>query len=106
MVKVTDADRLIRLEHESVMASVALGKWLSAALDDDGVCEEMKADIRRWFSAGHIYYADILAELARHRIAGAKAALKKAARWVQDNYPHDKRVIVPAIRNIDPEECE
>lgn len=28
-----------------------IGKWLSAALDDDGVCKEMKDDIRSWFKA-------------------------------------------------------
>jgi hypothetical protein len=38
--------------HEQVMASVAIGAWLSAALDDPAVCEAMKADIRRWFSSG------------------------------------------------------
>lgn len=26
-----------------------IGKWLSAALEDPQVCEEMKADIRHWF---------------------------------------------------------
>jgi hypothetical protein len=36
----------------AVMASARLGKWMSAALDDPNVCEEMKADIRAWFSAG------------------------------------------------------
>ncbi len=35
-----------------IMASVRLGAWMSAALDDPKVCEEMKADIREWFSAG------------------------------------------------------
>jgi hypothetical protein len=35
-----------------IMASVKLGSWLSSALDDPNVCEEMKADIREWFSAG------------------------------------------------------
>ncbi|WP_156367228.1 hypothetical protein, partial [Novosphingobium sp. KN65.2] len=35
-----------------IMASAKLGQWLSAALDDPNVCEEMKADIREWFSAG------------------------------------------------------
>jgi hypothetical protein len=29
----------------------ALGKWLSAALDDPNVCDEMKADIRAWFDS-------------------------------------------------------
>lgn len=38
--------------HRAVMASVHLGKWMSAALDDPDVCEDMKADIREWFSAG------------------------------------------------------
>lgn len=33
-------------------ASDALGKWLSAALDDPEVCSEMKADIEAWFAAG------------------------------------------------------
>jgi len=27
-----------------------IGKWLSAALEDPSVCEEMKADIRAWFA--------------------------------------------------------
>ena len=26
-----------------------IGKWLSAALEDDSVCKEMKEDITRWF---------------------------------------------------------
>lgn len=43
---------LLRAEHRAVMANVRLGRWLSAALDDQSVCEEMKADIREWFSAG------------------------------------------------------
>lgn len=38
--------------HRAVMASVKLGAWLSAALDDPKVCDAMKADIREWFSAG------------------------------------------------------
>lgn len=29
-----------------------VGRWLSAALDDSQVCEEMKADIRAWMDAG------------------------------------------------------
>jgi Lar family restriction alleviation protein len=28
-----------------------MGKWLSAALDDPGACDEFKADIRRWMEA-------------------------------------------------------
>ncbi len=38
--------------HRAVMASVKLGAWMSAALDDPAVCDAMKADIREWFSAG------------------------------------------------------
>lgn len=34
------------------MASVKLGAWMSAALDDPNVCDAMKADINEWFSAG------------------------------------------------------
>lgn len=30
-------------------ANDKLGWWMSAALDDPQVCEEMKADIRAWF---------------------------------------------------------
>jgi hypothetical protein len=38
--------------HRAVMASVKLGAWMSAALDDPSVCDAMKADINEWFSAG------------------------------------------------------
>lgn len=30
-------------------ANERLGSWMSAALDDPGVCAEMKADIAAWF---------------------------------------------------------
>lgn len=46
-------EELMFADRRSVMANVRLGKWLSAALDDPDTCEEMKADIREWFSAGH-----------------------------------------------------
>ena len=32
-------------------ASLKVGSWLSAALDDDKTCEEMKKDIRIFFNA-------------------------------------------------------
>jgi len=35
-----------------------LGRWLSAALDDPQVCDEMKADIEAWFDAGQPSLAD------------------------------------------------
>ena len=34
-----------------VEASDRLGRWMSAALDDDSVCDEMKADINGWLAA-------------------------------------------------------
>ena len=46
-------DEALYIDHESVLASVGVGRWLSAALDDPNVCDEMKADIRRWFASGH-----------------------------------------------------
>ena len=42
----------LMIGHRAVMASVKLGSWMSAALDDPNTCEAMKADIREWFSAG------------------------------------------------------
>lgn len=53
-------DFVLKLEHESLMASARLGRWMSAALDDPKVCDEMKDDIRRWFSSGHMYWNDVL----------------------------------------------
>lgn len=31
-------------------AELNMGKWMSAALEDPNVCDEMKADIRAWFA--------------------------------------------------------
>lgn len=36
-----------------IAARDGVGKWLSAALDDPKVCDEMKADINRWLEAAH-----------------------------------------------------
>ena len=36
-------------KHRLQDANKRIAKWLSAALDDPQVCEEMKADIRAWF---------------------------------------------------------
>ena len=38
--------------HRAVMASVKLGAWMSAAVDDPAVCDAMKTDILEWFSSG------------------------------------------------------
>ena len=48
-------ESILLAEHEAVQASVYVGGWLSAALDDPNVCDQMKADINRWFSAGFLY---------------------------------------------------
>jgi hypothetical protein len=38
-------------KHRLQDGNERLGKWMSAALDDPLVCEEMKSDIRAWFEA-------------------------------------------------------
>ena len=52
-------DSILLTEHKAVHASVAVGGWLSAALDDPNVCDAMKADINRWFSAGFLYLDEV-----------------------------------------------
>lgn len=52
-------ESVLLAEHEAVMASVAVGGWLSAALDDPKVCDAMKADIDRWFSSGFLYLHEV-----------------------------------------------
>lgn len=42
-------NELTRLE----VANDMVGRWLSAALDDPKVCEQMKADINVWMEAIH-----------------------------------------------------
>lgn len=37
--------------EELISASLAIGGWLAAALDDPAVCAEMKRDVNRWFDA-------------------------------------------------------
>lgn len=46
--QVAERDRVIAASRES---NDRVGSWLSAALDDPKVCEEMKADIRAWMEA-------------------------------------------------------
>ena len=101
---ITDEDRkaaIIGLEHESVFASVALGKWLSAALDDPNVCEEMKADIRRWFSSGHLYWDEVQAYRQAAYAAGLEraAVIAEEAELYEDERPwYAKDKIATAIR--------
>ena len=41
-------DYLVRIQNLKLRPH-KIGAWLSAAFDDDNVCEEMKKDIRDWF---------------------------------------------------------
>lgn len=76
-------DALVKLEHESVMASAALGAWLSAALDDPKVCDAMKADINRWFSAGHLYVEEAHRREAAAHAAGVVEERAKVVAWLR-----------------------
>lgn len=49
---------------------------------------------------GTIYMMGKAVEQAR--VDGVRLGIEAAWRWVQDNYPMDKRHIVPAIRQLDP----
>jgi len=60
-MKYTDKKLTPKLRLAS-KAEVKLGSWLSAALDDSKVCDEMKADIRVYFS--EIKYEE---EVQNHR---------------------------------------
>jgi uncharacterized small protein (DUF1192 family) len=45
----------LRAEIERLRAgNERLGPWMSAALSDPGVCEEMQDDIRAWFEAANL----------------------------------------------------
>lgn len=45
-------------------ASDKIGAWLSAALEDEHTCDEMKSDITLWFTAIENYRRELL----RHNI--------------------------------------
>lgn len=47
------------------VASLDVGKWLSASLDDDGVCAEMKSDVNAWFGALPVEWLDKATDAAR-----------------------------------------
>lgn len=54
-VRADDAGQLAReliAYRRSADANYRLGRWLSVALEDPNVCEEMKADINAWINAG------------------------------------------------------
>jgi len=48
---VSEFDRLTAENQRIQKASIKLGSWMSAALEDDKVCEEMKSDVREWFDS-------------------------------------------------------
>lgn len=66
----------------AVMASVKLGSWMSAALDDVAVCEAMKADIREWFSAGEPMEILTAAITALRQHSGESALRAIARKWL------------------------
>ena len=73
-------------------AAYNLGKWLSAALDDPNVCDEMKRDIHAWFSTGMPFPADARTEVM-HAVQGALydyiEFLKTEAEFADEDSPVD-----------------
>ena len=51
-------------------AAYNLSKWLSAALDDPNVCDEMKRDINAWFNFGMPFSTGTQTEVI-HAVQGA-----------------------------------
>lgn len=70
---------ILLAEHEAVRANVEVGRWLSAALDDPRVCDGMKADINRWFSAGFLYLDEVRRLLEAAHTQGWNEAIEAAA---------------------------
>ena len=78
-------ESILLAEHEAVQASVAVGGWLSAALDDPNVCDAMKADINRWFSAGFLYLDEVrkLMQTEREALEAEIERLREALRNIR-----------------------
>ena len=78
-------ESILLAEHEAVQASVDVGGWLSAALDDPNVCDAMKTDINRWFSAGFLYLDEVrkLMQTERESLEAENERLRKltCATW-------------------------
>lgn len=65
-------------------ADDALGKWMSAALDDPNVCAEMKSDINEWFEA--IENAK-LAQKVLQQIREAQIVMRaEREKWKQETF--------------------
>lgn len=99
-IEVTQADydfapiwdeSILLAEHEAVQASVAVGGWLSAALDDPNVCDAMKADINRWFSAGFLYLDEVrkLMQTEREALEAENERLRGALGLIIENESPD-----------------
>ena len=76
-------ESILLAEHEAVQASVDVGGWLSAALDDPNVCEQMKADINRWFSAGFLYLDSVRQLMQADREAVRAELVREIAAWLR-----------------------
>ena len=76
-------DSVYLAEHEAVMASVKIGGWLSAALDDPAVCDAMKADINQWFSAGFLYLDEVRGAIEADRAATRADERAKVVAWLR-----------------------
>lgn len=81
-----------------------VGSWLSAALDDPSVCEEMKADIREWFEGGgsvrvakphadlHPATDDLVNRFAaalKNKLAAAEKKYGYSDGWLADDWRDD-----------------
>lgn len=96
----TVEDSIYLAEHEAVMASVKIGGWLSAALDDPAVCDAMKADINQWFSAGFLYLDEVRGAIEADRAEVEAATIAKVVAWLRKEAPaalHDPRMVASAI---------
>lgn len=78
-------ESILLAEHEAVQASVDVGGWLSAALDDPNVCDQMKADINRWFSAGFLYLDSVRQLMQADREAVRAEVVGDIVAWLRMN---------------------
>lgn len=81
-------ESILLAEHEAVQASVDVGGWLSAALDDPNVCDQMKADINRWFSSGFLYLDSVRQLMQADREAVRAKAVKEIVAWLREKPSH------------------
>lgn len=49
--RLRDCEIALSSDRNATEEDAALGAWMSAALEDPNVCEEMKQDIRNWFDS-------------------------------------------------------